>query len=287
MKKLILFVLGICLFSTTQSEAQSTFDESVREILSDPSKGEPYLVGYSQPLVTVFGTISGSGLFNRAVVQAFPHFDIGVNYININLPDKSKTFGWEGSPVPTVFGNSSPPQGTIAGTGLSLVEVPQLQLNLGLTADIELMLRTWPVIEVPELGGIRLSGLGIKYGLSDLVSSAEFPIDLSVQVTYHLMSLSNWVDAGTFAMNIHSSKEIPGLPLGIYTGLGYEVTSMTMRTDDLEGIGNFGVGDVKLNGQNGLRYIIGANLRLWIFNINADYEFGFYNAFTAGLKIIL
>jgi len=287
MNKMILSVLGIFIFSTTQSYAQSSFDDYAREILGDPSKGEPYLIGYSQPLVTTFGTIMGTGLFNRAVVQTFPHFDIGITYINVNLPEKTKTFNWGGSTVPTVFGDSSPPPGTVPGTGLTIAEVPQLQLNLGLTGDIELMLRTWPALNVPELGEIRLSGIGIKYGLSDLVTSSEFPIDLSVQATYHLLSLSNWVDTGTFAMNIHSSKNIPGLPLSLYGGVGYEVTSMTMRTDDLSGIGNNGVGEIKLRGQNGLRFIIGANLHLWIFTINADYEFGLYNAFSAGFRIVL
>ncbi len=275
------------MFSTAQSNAQSPLDESVKEILSDPSKGEPYLKDYTQPLATAFGTIMGTGLLHRAVVQTFPHFDVGITYVYLNLPEKSKTFNWDGLPVPTVFGNRTPPDGIISGTGISVVKVPQLQLNLGLAADFELMIRTWAVIQVPELGNIRLSGLGIKYGLSDLVTSSEFPIDLSVQATYHLLSMSNWVDAGTFAMNIHSSKDIPGLPIGIFTGLGYEVTSMTMRTDDISGIGSDGIGDVKINGQNGLRFIIGVNLNMWFLTISADYEIGFYNAFAAGLRIVL
>jgi len=287
MNKTILTVLGIILFSTVQSKAQMLFDESVKEILSDPSKGEPYLIGYTQPLATTFGTIMGTGLFHHAGVQTFPHFDVGITCIYLNLPENSKTFNWDGLPVPTVFGSRTPPDGIIPGTGISMVKVPQLQLNLDLTADIEVMIRTWPVIKVPELGDLRLSGLGIKYGLSDLVTSSEFPIDLSVQASYHLLSLSNWADAGTFAMNIHSSKDIPGLPIGVYTGLGYEVTSMTMRTDDIPGVGTMGIGDVKINGQNGLRFIIGMNLNMWIFTISADYEIGFYDAFAVGLRIVI
>jgi hypothetical protein len=287
MNKTILTVLGFILIIGAQSKAQTLFDESVKEILSDPSKGEQYLIGYTQPLATTFGTIMATGLFHRARVQTFPHFDVGITYIYLNLPENSKTFNWDGLPVPTALGTSTPPDGIIPGTGISVVRVPQLQLNLGLTADIEVMLRTWPVIKVPELGDINLSGLGIKYGLSDLVTSSEFPMDLSVQATYHLLSLSNWVDAGTFAMNIHSSKDIPGLPIGVYTGLGYEVTSMTMRTDDIPGIGTMGIGDVKVNGQNGLRFVIGLNLNIWIFTMNADYEVGYYNAFAAGLKIVI
>ena len=88
-------------------------------------------------------------------------------------------------------------------------------------------------------------------------------------------------------MNIHSSKDLPGIPLGIHAGVGYEVTSMTMRTDDLDNIGDKGVGEVKLRGQNGLRFIVGMSLQLWLFDAYADYEFGYFNAAAIGLKLIL
>ena len=86
-------------------------------------------------------------------------------------------------------------------------------------------------------------------------------------------------------MNIQSSKAISTLPLEFYTALGYEVASITMRLDDLPDSGDNSIGDVKQNGQNGLRLVLGASLHLLFITLNADYELGYYNVISVGAKI--
>jgi len=285
MKKVVAVVFYILIFSSSYLGAQTALEKNVRQILEDPRKGQPYLLGYIQPLTTAFGTLMGSGMFHRASVKTFPRFDIGLTYSYLNLPEKSAIFIYQELAQPTVFGDESVPPGEVPGTGLSSVAIPLLQLNFGLTEEFELMLRSSLIYPINELGEIRLSGIGIKYGLSDMVSSTSFPIDLSVQASYHLLSLNGWFRTGTFAMNIQSSKAIFTLPLEFYTALGYEVTSITMRLDDLPDSGDNGIGDVKQNGQNGLRLVLGASLYLFFVTLNADYEFGYYNVISVGAKI--
>jgi hypothetical protein len=285
MKKIITVVFGIILLSFSPVFAQTPLEVNIENILQDPQKGEPYFLGYIQPLTTGSGILMGSGLFHRASVKAFPHLDIGLTYIHIILPEPSKMFYYQGQNLPSVFGNAAPAQGIVPGTGLSFLSLPLLHLNLGLTEEFELMLRTSLVYTIPELGEFRISGVGIKYGLSELVTSETFPLDLSVQASYHLLSMNSWFKAGTFAMNIQSSKELPVLPLEIYAGVGYEVTSVTMRTEDIPGIGEFAIGDVKQNGKNGLRLVVGAAINLFFLSLHADYEFGYYNALAGGIKI--
>ena len=285
MKKSISVVFCTLLLSFSYVIAQTPLEKNIKQILTDPQRGQSYLLGYIQPLTTVFGTVMGSGLFHRASVKSFPHFDIGLTYPYLYLPGKSKTFVYQEQTRETAFGKEKVSPGEIPGTGLSALALPLLQINLGLTEDFELMLRSSLVYTISELGEIRLSGVGIKYGLSDLVNSVSFPIDLSVQASYHLLSMNGWFKTGTFAMNIQTSKEIPSLLLEFYTALGYEVTSTTMLSDKIPGIGEQGIGDVKQNGQNGLRLMLGANLHLLFVTLQAGFEFGYYNVLSLGAKI--
>lgn len=266
--------------------AQNNLENNVKIILSDPTKGKEYLKGYTQPLVTSFGIIMGGALFHRADVKLFPHLDVGLSFVSIKMPDKSKTFNWKGERVPTFFGTDNPPEGAVHGTNFSKFMIPQLQLNLELFADFELMFRGNPSYEIVEIGEIAIYGIGVKYGLSDLISIPDFDLALSAQASYHVLRVSNWLNTGTFGMNVQVSKNLPFIPMGVYTGVGYEATSMTMSTDEIAGIGDNAVGDVKLNGENGLRILFGLSLNVYFLTVNIDYNISEYNSIGGGAKLV-
>ena len=269
-----------------QNNLDNNLENNVRIILNDPTKDEDYLKGYTQPLVTSFGTIMGGSLFHRADIKLFPHLDVGLSFYSIKMPDKSKVFTWNGDYVPTFFGTDDPPEGAVRGTDLSKVMIPQLQMNLGLFADFELMIRGNPSYIIDEIGEITIFGVGVKYGLSDLITISNFDLALSAQVAYHMLRVSNWLNTGTFSMNVQASKNLPFLPLGLYTAVGYDATSMTMSTDEISGIGDNAVGDVKLNGENGLRVLFGVSVNVYVFTVNIDYNISEYNSFGAGVKLV-
>ena len=269
-----------------QNNLDNNLENNVRIILNDPTKGEDYLKGYTQPLATAFGTIMGGSLFHRADIKLFPHLDVGLSIYSIKMPDKSKVFTWKGDYVPTFFGTDDPPEGAVRGTDLSKVMIPQLQMNLGLFADFELMIRGNPSYIIDEIGEITIFGVGVKYGLSDLITISDFDLALSAQVAYHMLRVSNWLNTGTFSMNVQASKKLPFLPLGLYTAVGYDATSMTMSTDEISGIGDNAVGDVKLNGENGLRVLFGVSVNVYVFTVNLDYNISEYNSFGAGMKLV-
>jgi hypothetical protein len=228
----------------------------------------------------------GGALFHRADVKLFPHLDVGLSFVSIKMPDKSKTFNWKGERVPTFFGTDNPPEGAVHGTNLSKFMIPQLQLNLELFADFELMFRGNPSYEIVEIGEIAIYGIGVKYGLSDLISIPDFDLALSAQASYHVLRVSNWLNTGTFGMNVQVSKNLPFIPMGVYTGVGYEATSMTMSTDEIAGIGDNAVGDVKLNGENGLRILFGLSLNVYFLTVNIDYNISEYNSIGGGAKLV-
>jgi hypothetical protein len=269
-----------------QVNSENNLENNVRIILSDPAKGEPYLKGYTQSLVTSFGIIMGDAIFHRADLKKFPRLDIGLSIAYIKMPDKSKLFNWQGGRVPTFFGTDDPAEGAVRGTNLSEYYIPQLQLNLGIFTDFELMVRGNPSYVIDEIGEITIFGIGIKYGLSDLISIQNFDLALSAQVGYHALRVSNWLNTGTFGMNVQASKSLPILPLGVYTGVGYEATSMTMSTDEIYGIGDDAVGDVKLNGENALRFVFGLSLKVYFLTFNLDYNISEYNSLGAGAKLV-
>ena len=129
-------------------------------------------------------------------------------------------------------------------------------------------------------------GIGVKYGLSDIVPMMAIPLDMSVQVIYHTYSIGNWLNSGTFAMNLHTSTDLKVIPLNIYGGIGYESTSLKLSTDEISDIGSSAVGDISINGQNKLKGTLGAGFTLWLLNIHAEYNFGVYNSAAAGAMIV-
>jgi len=287
--KILIFCLLVVVpvLSPAQEGLENNLENNVRIILSDPTKGTGYLRGYMQSLTTSFGIIAGTALFHRADIQEFPHFNVGLSIAYLKVPDKAKTFGWLGENVPSFFGSDNPPEGAVRGTNLSKYMVPQLQLNLGILTDFELMLRGNPSHVIEEIGEITVFGIGVKYGLSDLISIPDFDLALSAQASYHVLRVSNWINTGTFGMNVQASKQIPILPLGLYTGVGYEASSMTMSTDEIADIGEDAVGEIKLNGENGLRILFGMSLNIYFLTLHIDYNISKYNSVGAGVKLVL
>jgi hypothetical protein len=282
----VILLFEVVLFTPQALVAQNNLESNVKVILSDPTKGEDYLIGYTKPLTTSFGIIMGGALFHRANNKLIPHLDVGLSFYSINMPEKSKTFYWNGERVPTFFGTDNPPEGAVRGTDLAKLMIPQLQLNLGLFADFELMFRGNPSYTIDQIGEITMFGIGVKYGLSDLITISGFDLALSAQAAYHVLRVSNWLNTGTFSMNVQASKNLPLLPIGFYTAVGYDATSMTMSTDEIAGIGDDAVGDVKLNGENGLRVLLGVSLNVYFLTINIDYNISEYNSVGGGVKLV-
>jgi hypothetical protein len=283
---LITIILSMLYFAPNALLAQNNLENNVKIILSDQAKGVDYLKGYTQPLTTSFGVIMGGSLFHSADINLIPHLDIGLSFYSIKMPDKAKSFYWQGESVPTFFGNADPPEGAVRGTELKKLLIPQLQLNLGLFTDFELMLRGNPSYKSDEIGEITIYGVGIKYGLSDLVSISGFELALSAQAAYHIMRVSNWLNTGTFSMNVQASKNLLFLPIGFYTGVGYDATSMTMSIDEISGIGDNARDDVRLNGENGLRVLIGMSINIYFLSIHLDYNINEYNSIGGGIKLV-
>jgi hypothetical protein len=290
MRKIIAIgVLALMLTFTTKSNAQDLdLSGSLGSALEQ--HGKTYLTGYMQPFVTAFGTGMGGAMYHRAYTKTFPRLDIGISAVYVTIPDDALTFRFGDSNVPTVFGSDKVTSDQLGGNAVPGLDIPalplaQLQLNLGLFANLELTARGFST-NLDQVGEISLLGFGIKYGISDLIPL--FPLDMAVQAAYSTFSVGEILNAGTFGMNLQASKGIPILPLDIYAGVGFETSSMTIKTDNLPGAGTdyTGIGDVTIDGENSFRMNVGASITLLLLNVHVDYNIGKFNSLGGGLMVV-
>ncbi|HGY57132.1 MAG TPA: hypothetical protein ENK44_15595 [Caldithrix abyssi] len=250
-----------------------------------------YLKEYMQPMATSVGLMLGSAAYHSGGVKPFPSFDIGLKGAYVIIPEEARYFvskelaGGEEQKVPTVFGNSYPANEAIAGIDKNAFRFPLLQLNLGMFNNVELMVR-FSQYENKDLGRMTVWGGGVKYGLSDLLIMSIVPVQVSVQAMYHTFSLDDYISSGAFAMNLHASSDIPKTIFSVYSGVSYENSSMVIKTDLLPVAPEDSYGSVTINGNNKFKYSVGISAEYLIFNLHADYNFGYYHSIAGGLMIV-
>jgi hypothetical protein len=92
------------------------------------------------------------------------------------------------------------------------------------------------------------------------------------------------MDAGSFSMNLQASIEVPVLPIDIYGGIGIDNSTLEVKTEKLE---DSNLGNVRIDGENNVRFNLGLSYTLLMLNLHADYNIGEYNSIGAGLMIVL
>jgi hypothetical protein len=288
-KKIYIHIVLIIMFIVTSVDGQTDLEKNLKLILNPGSPHteeyiKSYLKGYMQPFVTAFGTAISGSIYHRATVKEFPQFDIGVSVVSLTLPNDALMFNDpQNKLVPTVFGNESNPNALASGTGKNSILLPQIQINLGLISNFEVTAR-YLNLNIDKFGEISLMGLGVKYGFEEYVP--KFPIDLSVQAMYHKFIIGDWLDSGTIGMNLQLSKELKILPIDLYGGIGFENTSMIIKTGSIPADDLLDIGDVSIDGENNFRFNFGLSWTLAFFNVHADYNFGKYNSLGFGAMIV-
>ncbi len=295
MKRLFTFVGFLILFmSQVQLKAQNVENYLAQIIVN--GYGKDYVTDYMQPLANTLEMGLSGAMYHRGYTKGFPRFDVGISSVYVPLPNEAKSFMSPNNmtisgvsvgqkDVPTVFGSSDVQyDAAIPGTNQDFFALPLLQVNLGLLANLEATAR-FATTDVDYLGKLTVYGGGVKYGLSELLPIGLPFVDFSVQADYHKFILGDFIDAGTFNMNFQVSGSVPVLPIDIYGGVGYDQSSMTIKTNALDV--PVPIGDVILNGENKLHFNLGASVTLTMLNIHAAYNVGKYNYFSGGIMVVL
>ena len=284
MGKFIFLVVVFVSILSNRAESEDNLENIIREMLKNDYP-VTYVQSYMQPFATAFGTTMITGIYHRAYTKEFPHGDLGIKAIRIHIPDQDQFFIYENEKVPTVFGPVTNDSSHTTGTGLKKYTLPIYQLNFGMFSGFEVMIRG-NKYTIPEIGTMEFWGLGVRYGMSDIIPMTIIPLDLSVQVIYHTYSMGDWLNSGTFAMNLQTSTDLKVIPVTIFGGIGYESTSLKLSTDKIPEIGSSAIGDISINGKNKLRATIGAGVTILLFNIHFEFNYGEYNSAAAGAMFV-
>jgi hypothetical protein len=301
----LLVISFFCFASVIQ--AQSTLAEKIKSV------SENLLEGYTQPIVTAFGTGISTGLFHSAASHGLLGFDLGVRAMWIQIPEMAKTFdnaevvvcSLENNVlvyytdsldnVSTIVGPENrtdvPAPGNALGIppyipgGFNVSGVPLVmpQLNVGLLFGTEAAIRYIPYTY--QQTRIHFLGVGFKQNLNALpfMKTVPIPVDLAIGGAMQWFILtdetgSSIVNSQTWNLQLLASKNL--IVFEPFIGVGLEGTQIHFTYDfeymipDPGGdIPRIDQVDVTISAQNEHRAMAGFTLKLGIFYLHYDYNF--------------
>ncbi len=319
MKKILLSLLLIIFVTSLFAGIQEKLEKFGEE------NGKEYL----KPFVTAYGTNFNSGLYNTAKVLKPFKFGIFINIMLAFVPDEDNTFlptrpdlsmEYNNQPyylyeepteeTATVFGDEggsilyNSDLDAIPGIdtsnlnidlpkGANLPAVPLLvpQLNIGLPAGNELMIRGFPKYEVnKDIGKVGFWGIGLKHSISQYIPLV--PIDIAVQGVYQSLYVGDIIELSNLAFNAEISKRL--LVWTLYGGLGFEQTKLKTEYETEIMVYNEDSNafvsepldiDFEIEGDNNFRTTFGIRYSLILLKLYADYTISKYSVFNVGIGI--
>jgi hypothetical protein len=172
--------------------------------------------------------------------------------------------------------------GDFADIPLPLV-APQIQI--GTIYGTNLTLRYLPEYEIPDVGKVKFSGFGIQHNPAVWLAN-PLPVDLSFGFFTQSLELGTLFKASSQAYGINVSKTFGWRILNVTPYGGFMLENSTfdfsyeLEVDDKMIPVNF-----SMDGENKYRATAGLSVRLFLINLNADYNLGKYNSFSAGVMV--
>lgn len=222
---------------------------------------EELLIGYTQPVVTAFGTAVATGLFHSAYSHDFLGFDLSVRAMYIQIPNSAKYFSDAAvvcslandqlvsyevhlDSISTIFGPEEQPEipapGNAVGippnipNGFNVSGVPFVmpQLNVGLIFGSEILIRYIPFSY--KGSRIRFLGIGAKQELNKLplVKNIPLPVAIAIGGAYQTFGIKDSlgeqvVNTRNWSLQLLISKRLG--PFEPVFGAGIEDTKAYIR----------------------------------------------------------
>jgi|SRR5688572_18466710 hypothetical protein len=269
----------------------------------------PNAVGYLQPLANAIGaTLNSSFGYSAFIPKSSFHLSLEAPVMGVMFEDDDRTFeattesGFSPTStasVPTVVGSGEAV--TIDGNGgaqfafpggLDLnsfgLAVPQLRVSslMGTEAVVR-----WISFEQgdADIGDIDLFGIGGRHSLSQYMGERPL-LDLAVGALWQTFSVGendrggDFVDADALSIQLQASKRAPiggFLTFEPYATASWETIDLDLAYEDANGEPVA----VSLEGENDVRFTLGAGLNFVAGHVWADYSFANTNNFTFGLAL--
>jgi len=269
MKKLSLSIMILFFIVSLDGQlfAQKDINFKVSEYYAGTSP-EENLESAVDPLLDMFGFLSGGGLYNTADVHSIMGFDLGIKLTAMRVSDDQKppfpelSYELQGGPL----------------KGESVIPLPMLHAGIGLFGNLELLGRffTYPMGSGEAEGNVTLIGVGAKYGL---LQNFALP-KVALVAAYHYLIVPEQYDFGdinNISAALIVSKGFPFITL--YGGAGIEHIKLKVDLPDP-------FDDPDPFSKTNFRGNVGFKLTPFPFLfINLDYNFGASQGVTAGAGI--
>jgi hypothetical protein len=194
-----------------------------------------------------------------------------------------------GYPIPPQF-FALPVTGLLEDVTVFPLAAPQV--TFGTVLGSMVTVRYYPGQTIKKIGKVNYFGLGIQHNpVLWIPPLRKFPVNISMYFTTQTLNIGTLLKCKTSSVGLQASKRLGFYLLNLtpYLGLGYEKASIDIAYQyqiDQPGLPAT-TQDIRftLKGENSTRATVGLNFKILIVNINADYNFGKYNSFTAGAMV--
>lgn len=174
---------------------------------------------------------------------------------------------------------------------ISYVPLAVPQLTIGTIFGTQATVRYLPTFknESEDLGTIELkySGFGIQHNPAIWFSN-PLPVDLAVGFFTQKLTISDMFESTATEYGIYASRTFgPGfLNVTPYAGFSMQSSKMTVNyTVESSELGSVPV-NLELEGGNKSKISVGAAFKIFLLNLNVDYNIAKYNTFSAGVGFI-
>lgn len=304
MKKLVSIFIVLTVISFLLVSAVSA--QSVEERLQKFGTG--YAKGYMQPFVNAFGANLNSGIFHTADVSTGIDVYVGAKFMFALIPNDAKKFKADLSdlnyyrptnkyqtPVetPTIFGDKGTvvPGSPIPGDTLKLADGVNLDLfplavphiALGNFMGTRAIFRYFPATKIGDFGEFSFLGFGLQHHIGQWF--VPLPFDWSAHIMYQNLKLKPLIEASALSFGTQVSKTL--LFATVYGGVAYETSSMELKYQWTPPSSAAREVKVNISGENSIRLTAGLGLKLFIFHINAEYNYSNQPVALLGLGIAI
>ncbi|MCF7793088.1 MAG: hypothetical protein K9N09_07860 [Candidatus Cloacimonetes bacterium] len=231
-------------------------------------------------------------------------FEIGIHgatiigeeddHVMLEFPEQTVTVDIGGSPQDfdlLAYSQDSGVGGLLDDYSMLPLGAPQL--SIGTIYGTKAAFRFVPSLDIEDLGKFDYFGFGVQHNPKAWLK-VPIPIDLCFSYFTQTMKLGDIVEANATAFGLNVSKTFGASFLSVTPYAGYMLESSNMKfkysyelgTDPISGT-PLDPMEIKfdIDGKNKSRLTLGTTFRLGVFNINADYNIGKYNSFTAGFAL--
>jgi hypothetical protein len=297
-------VLGIALSSFFAAPAFA--DNAVQNQISVYTGDNA--IGYLQPLANAFGAALNSSFgYSAHIPKNSFHISLEAPVMGVIFDDKDRFFDATTEPgftpsqtnhVPTVVGDGNAV--TVSGNGGAQFSYPGgldlnsfglvvPQLRIGSLMGTEALVR-WIAYEQSDsdVGKVKLFGIGGRHSLSQYMGPKP-PLDLSVGAMWQQVKVGanghggDFTSTDAFSVQLEASKRAPVgfLIFEPYAGVGWERFNVDLSYDD----SNNNPVNLSLDGNNTMRFTLGAGFNFVIGHLWADYNWADTNSFSFGLAV--